>query len=134
MPSSMRVRNPPWRRRTQGTVATATTGVRHSAGCAIGRPSTVPSGDGWRAYSGGASPRRSAARRAKPGRGADDQETGAAVAQVGERMGHAARGERQPAGSDANELVAQLERELALENVKRLVEVVPVERRPDRAR
>ena len=62
-----------------------------------------------------------------PGRGADEQVARLDVAAVGQRMRHVARSERQLARARGDEVVADLERQLALDHVERLVEVVRVQ-------
>jgi hypothetical protein len=66
----------------------------------------------------------------EPGRRAHDEEARRAIAPVGERVRSAARGEGDLARSGRDELVAELEDELALEDVEGFVEGVRVQRRP----
>src|SRR2546430_13998863 len=62
-------------------------------------------------------------------RRADEEIPGGGIAQVGERVRGPAGGERELALARLGELIADLESDLAFEEVERLVEVVDVQRR-----
>ena len=101
-------------------------------------PTVVTGGVGASAHAGGSSPaasRRQAGEVAlEAGRRAQQQVARRRVAEVGERVRDAAGREGQRARPGGEELVAQLERELAVEDVERLVELVVVQRRAVPAR
>jgi hypothetical protein len=66
----------------------------------------------------------------EPARGADEEVARGSVRQVGERVVVAAAGECERALRRRGLLVTHLEGQLAIEHAERLVEVVPVQRRP----